>query len=89
MKVTLYTGIIGLAACLALGACGDGERTATAETSVAEAEVSTTMPEAAVTDAQLEASANRAVANASQPAPGTLTPEGQVQPNTTEMAPAQ
>lgn len=70
----MMAGVVG-----AVSACDSNERTATAETSVAEAEVTTTMPEAAVSDAQLEASANRAVANASQPAPGTTTPGGAVQ----------
>lgn len=79
-KITL-TLVTALA--LGVAACGSDERTATAETSVAEAEVTTTMPEAAVSDAQLEASANRAVANASQPAPGTTTPEAMTAPTTT------
>jgi len=69
------TLILSAALVMAAGACGSDERTATAVTSVAEAEVTTTMPESAVSDAQLEASANRAVATASQPAPGTTTPE--------------
>lgn len=82
MKVTTLIALAATAAAgLALSACGDGERTATAETSVAEAEVTTEMPEGAVSDAQLEAAANRAAANASQPQPGALTPgtEGQTQ----------
>lgn len=86
MKTTVLT-TIAIAAALALTACGDDERTATAETSVAEAEVSTEMPEAAVTDAQLEASANRAAADASQPQEGALTPGGETENAPT--APAQ
>lgn len=78
MKTIVLT-TFGVAAALALSACGDNERTATAETSVAEAEVSTEMPEAAVPTAQLEASANRAAADASQPQEGTLTPDGQTE----------
>lgn len=84
MKSALLTTFAATAAALALAACGDDERTATAETSVAEAEVTTEMPEAAVPTAQLEASANRAAANASQPQEGTLTPDGE-----TQTAPAQ
>ncbi|GAA0868516.1 hypothetical protein GCM10009116_05630 [Brevundimonas basaltis] len=83
MKTMVLT-TFAAAAALTLSACGDDERTATAETSVAEAEVSTEMPEAAVPTAQLEAAANRAAANASQPQDGALTPEGEtVQPQTT------
>lgn len=73
---TLAIATFAVGAAFALSACGSNERTATADTSVAEAEVTTTMPEAAVSDAQLEATANRAAANASQPAPGTMTPGG-------------
>lgn len=87
MKSAVLTTLAATAAALALSACGDDERTATAETSVAEAEVSTEMPEAAVPTAQLEASANRAAANASQPQEGALTPDGESQ--NTPTAPAQ
>jgi len=87
MKSAVMTTLAATAAALALSACGDDERTATAETSVAEAEVSTEMPEAAVPTAQLEASANRAAANASQPQDGTLSPDGATQ--TAPTAPAQ
>jgi outer membrane lipopolysaccharide assembly protein LptE/RlpB len=86
MKPTLLTTVFAAAAVLALSACGN-ERTAEADTSVAEAEVSTDMPEGAVSDAQLEAAANRAAADASQPQDGALTPDGQ--PQTPQTAPAQ
>ncbi|WP_396594442.1 hypothetical protein [Brevundimonas sp. R86498] len=82
MKTTASI-IAAAAAALALSACGDGERTATAETSVAEAEVTTEMPEGAIPDAQLEAAANRAVANASQPQDGALAPMTGNQTSTT------
>ena len=59
---TALTVLAAAAAALALSACGDDDRTATAETSVADAEVTPEMPEGAVTDAQLEAAANRAAA---------------------------
>jgi uncharacterized protein YgiB involved in biofilm formation len=62
--------VLAASAAFALSACGSKERTA-------EAEVSTTMPAAAVSDAQLEAAANRAAANASQPAPGSTTTDGE------------
>ena len=75
MKIFAIAALAATSA-FALSACGSNERTATADTSVAEAEVTTTMPEAAVSDAQLEATANRAAANASQPAPGSMTPGG-------------
>ncbi len=77
MKKILLTSATVAAAALALSACGDNERTAEADTSVAEAEVTTEMPESAVSDAQLEATANRAAAEASQPQPGSLTTDGQ------------
>ncbi len=70
------SAVFAASAALTLSACGSDERSATAETSVAEAEITTTMPEGAVSDAQLEATANRAAANASQPAPGSLTTDG-------------
>ena len=87
MKSTVLMTAAAAAAALALSACGDNERTATADTSVAEAEVTTEMPEGAVTDAQLEAAANRAAASASQPQDGALTPDGQ--PLDAQTAPAQ
>lgn len=87
MKTTLLTAAATAALALTLSACGDNERTATAETSVAEAEVTTEMPEGAVSDAQLEASANRAVANASQPPEGALAPIDESQ--TSQTAPVQ
>ena len=85
MKSTLLMSVTVAAAALALSACGNNERTAEAETSVAEAEVTTEMPEAAVSDAQLEATANRAAADASQPQEGALTTDGQP----SQMPPAQ
>lgn len=87
MKSTVLTAAFAAAAALALSACGDNERTAEAETSVAEAEVTTEMPEGAVSDAQLEATANRAAADASQPQDGALMTDGQ--PQSSDMPPAQ
>lgn len=88
MKSTVLTLAAAAGLGLALSACGDDDRTATAETSVAEAEVTTEMPPAAVPDSQLEASANQAAANASQPQQGSLTPPGQTGGDTQTM-PAQ
>ena len=86
MKPTVLTTVFAAAAALALSACGNNERTAEAETSVAEAEVTTEMPEGAVSDAQLEATANRAAADASQPQDGSLTTDGQPQSSVTPPA---
>ena len=70
---------------LALSAC-DRERSAEAETSVSEAEVSTELPESVVSDQRLEAAANASAAVAASPparvvvipaAPGTPPPAGQ------------
>ena len=65
---------ISIAAALALtagtvAACGDRE--AESETPVAEAEVKTDLPEAAVSDAQLQATADQAAAAASTTSPVT------------------
>ncbi len=87
MKTTLMTTVFAAATALTLSACGDNERTAEADTSVAEAEVTTEMPEGAVSDAQLEATANRAAADASQPQDGALTTDGR--PQTSDTPPAQ
>ncbi|MBU1384550.1 MAG: hypothetical protein KKG14_11490 [Alphaproteobacteria bacterium] len=84
MKSTVLLTFAATAAALALTACSD-DRTATAETSVAEAEVTTDMPDAAVTDAQLEAAANQAVATASQPQQGSMTPMGETPPSASEQ----
>ncbi|WP_334161946.1 hypothetical protein [Phenylobacterium sp.] len=51
----------------ALAACGDKERSAEAETPVAEAEVSTTLPESQVSDQQLQNAAEGAAAAAETP----------------------
>ena len=65
---------LSIAAALALttgavAACGDRE--AESETPVAEAEVKTDLPEAAVTDSQLQATADQAAAAASTTSPVT------------------
>ena len=57
--------VAGLGAA-ALAACG-GDREAEGETPVAEAEVSTELPESVVSDNQLEATANAAAQAASTP----------------------
>ena len=65
-KLTLSrTILIGLGAA-SLAACG-GDREAEAETPVAEAEISTELPESVVSDNQLEATANAAAQVASTP----------------------
>ena len=87
MKTTVLTTVFAAAAVLTLSACGDNERTAEADTSVAEAEVTTEMPEGAISDAQLEATANRAAADASQPQEGALTTDGR--PQSSDTPPAQ
>lgn len=66
---------LGSAALMALAAC-DSDRTAEAETPVSEAEVSTEMPESAVSDEQLEATANAAADIAATP-PSELAPAPQ------------
>ena len=50
-----------------LAACGDKERSAEAETPIAEAEVTTTLPESQVSDQQLQNAAEGAVAAAETP----------------------
>ena len=54
-----------------LAACGGGEREAESKTPVAEAEVQTTLPEAAVSDTALQNAADQAAAQASTTVPGT------------------
>ena len=61
------------AAVAALSACGDGERSAEADTAVSEAEVSTELPESVVSDEQLEATANAAAEIAATP-PAQVVP---------------
>ena len=53
-----------------LTACGGGEREAESKTPVAEAEVHTTLPEAAVSDTALQNAADQAAAQASTTIPG-------------------
>ena len=62
-KALLSIGAALLLSTGALAACGDRE--AESETPVAEAEVSTDLPESAVSDAQLQGAANAAAAEAS------------------------
>ena len=57
----------------ALAACGDRE--AESETPIAEAEVSTELPEQVVSDQQLQGTADAAAANASTP-PATVPAPG-------------
>ena len=57
----------------ALAACGDRE--AESETPIAEAEVSTELPEQVVSDQQLQGTADAAAANASTP-PATVPAQG-------------
>lgn len=71
-------GVTALFAAALLAGC-DETREAESETPVAEAEVSTELPESAVSDAQLEAAANVAADMASQPPPAVIAvpaPEG-------------
>lgn len=63
------TAVAGASALLTLAACGEGDRTAEADTPVSEAEVSTELPETVVTDEQLEATANAAAEMAASPPP--------------------
>jgi len=61
-----------LAGAAVLGACGNKEREAEADTGKAEAEVSTNLPESQVSDEQLRAAAEGAAAIAETPQ-GTAT----------------
>lgn len=82
---TAFRNSLGAAAVgglLALTACGEGERTAEAETPVSEAEVSTELPETVVSDNQLEATANAAAELAARPPAQVIpvpVPAGQAQ----------
>ena len=49
-----------VAGAVTVSACGEGDRTAEAETPVSEAEVSTELPEGVVSDQELQATANAA-----------------------------
>lgn len=62
-----------LLAATALAGC-ERERTAEAETSVSEAEVSTELPPAAVSEQQLEATADAAAVVAATPPPTVVVP---------------
>lgn len=80
---------VGLAAA-ALAACGDQTREAESKTPVAEAEVQTDLPAAAVSDQTLQQSADQAAAQASTPAPGTTgTPSTAPAAGTNPAAPTQ
>lgn len=71
-KVGRQVGIAALfAASAALSAC-DQDREAEAETPVSEAEVGTDLPEAAVSDEQLQATADAAAEVASEPLPDVV-----------------
>lgn len=63
--------VIGSASLIALTGC-EGDRTAEADTPVSEAEVSTDLPETAVSDTQLEATANAAAEVAATPIPDAV-----------------
>lgn len=70
-------------ATIALAACGDSEREATADTGTAEATVTTEAPPSVVPDAQLQQQAQQAATAASTPVDGS----GPVE-STTPAAPA-
>ena len=61
-----------LASVAALAACG-GKREAESATPVAEAEVSTSQPESAISDQALQNTADQAAVAASQPEPGATS----------------
>ncbi len=70
--------IAAVIAAFALSGCGEKERTAEAETPNAEVEVSTKLPEAQVSDQQLQNAAEGAAAMAETPQAGAsvvVTPE--------------
>jgi hypothetical protein len=73
---------------LALTACGDDRtRTAEAETAVSEAQVTTDLPPGAMSDEQLQATANAAADQAATfpsagPGPEAITEPGTLQPQT-------
>jgi hypothetical protein len=64
-RIAIATGVAATLALLA--ACGDNERTAEVETNTTEVEVSTTLPENQVSDAQLNAVAEGAALAAGTP----------------------
>ena len=64
---------VALAWSVALGAC---ERTAKVETPTAEAEVSTKLPQEALSDAELNAAATNAAVTASMPSANATAPIG-------------
>jgi hypothetical protein len=68
LQMNRFRTILISSAMMALAAC-QGERTAEAETPVAEAEVSTELPETVVSDPALQATANAAAQIASTPPP--------------------
>ena len=69
--IRLPLAVIGSASLLALGGC-DSERQAEADTPVSEAEVRTDLPESAVSDEQLQTSANIAADMAATPPPEVI-----------------
>jgi hypothetical protein len=64
---TRFVAILAIASApIFLAACGDGKRTAEAETPISEAEVSTDLPEEAISDQDLQAMANAAADQAAE-----------------------
>ena len=68
----MTTGVTVLGCVAALVACG-GKREAESKTPVAEAEVSTSQPESAISDQALQNTADQAAVAASQPEPGATS----------------
>jgi lactoylglutathione lyase len=74
MKLSRITASAAvLASVTVLAACGGGEREAESKTPVAEAEVSTTQPEEAISDQALQNAADAAAVTASTPEPGAAS----------------
>ncbi len=72
MSIRTLTVAAVLAGAAALAACSN-EREAESKTPVAEAEVSTTQPESAISDQALQNAADIAAVTASQPEPGAMS----------------
>jgi hypothetical protein len=84
----LTTAAAVLASVTALAACGGGEREAESKTPVAEAEVTTSQPEEAISDQALQNTADQAAVAASTPeagaaSTGTATTPGATTQSTT------
>jgi len=80
-----------LAAAISLAACGDRERSAEVQTSNAEVEVTTTLPEGQVSDQQLENAAEGAAAIAETPQAGAsvvVSPPGSAEADSAPPAAA-